>query len=429
MKKILAIIAAGAVLAAAATAEITFSTWLRVQEVVADSDGDEMYTGSVNSWGGARYARLNIAGQDEDGRVGFKMDIYDEDGEISRGDNAYLWVRPIEQIKISAGKWDSSENWLRENLCYGQWNWLRTYNYITDDEGLTFTGAYAGLFHIQIYPIDGLQVYIGIPIPSNDLNQNDEDLYYTNSNATWGNVADGDALKATYISTQVAIAYNISPISSVIKAQWIGHYDDQSTDNDGDFEDGMDYGSIEVAFDFGMVQNLWVTAGFRYNLTDGDLLGSGSATTWMPGYDCETMKITLGLSYSLGDLIGWEQGLTIFASGGVRLYNSWDYGDAEKDPMFSFGVGINLGLVEDLRLEADVRYMSTESGKKEDGSEYDYENDCVSFLVGVVYNIGSNGEIGIGFQGASNGCGFLGSELRYEDKFAWAVPIRLGVWL
>ena len=433
MKKIVAVIAAGAFLAAGAVAEITFGTWLRVQEGLLTSDGDDTYTGSVNSWGGARYARVNIAGQDEDGRVGFKMDIYDEDGTISRGDNAYLWVKPIEQIKVAAGKWASSENWLRGDLCYGQWNWLRSNTWLTGDEGLTFTGANSGTgLHVQIWPMDGLQIYIGVPLPSNALKGTAETEYNGAAGGTYtGRKFDEEndtiyadswntSAKATYISSQVAVAYKIEPIASTLKVQWVGDYEEVVYGKYYEFEDGTGYGSIEVAFDFGLVENLWVTAGFRYRLMDGDL-----QTYW----EKDSMKFALGASYELGNLIGWDPGFKISASGELLMYTGWDdvWGGEEKDPRFCFGVGIDFGIMDGLKLEADVRYIN-ESKSSGDGWEYNGEDDSVSFLIGLLYSVTSNGEIGIGFQGATNGNGLCG-DLKYEDKFAWAIPLRIGVWL
>ena len=422
MKKIVAVIAAGAFLAAGAVAEITFSTWLRVQNALVASDGDDTYAGSENSWGSVRYARVNIAGQDEDGRVGFKMDIYDEAGTISRGDNAYLWVKPIEQIKVAAGKWDSSENWLRGDLCYGSWNWLRPYNYLAEDEGLTFTGANSGTgLHVQIWPMDGLQIYIGIPLDSGAISNGNED---DDSGYWWNGTA-----QATYISSQVAVAYRIEPIASTIKVQYVGNYADESGRG---LDDGTSTGAIEVAFDFGMVENLYVTAGFRYRIMDDDLQAQ---------WGSDTMKIAVGASYELGNVIGWDPGFKISASGGVMMYNGWDddpwnsgYKQQEQDPRFWFGVGLDLGIIEGLKLEADVRYLAESSGKSW-GAERG-EDDSISFLIGLLYSVTSNGEIGIAFQGATNGCGFA-ADANWDrdligpdgDEFSWAIPLRIGVWL
>ena len=419
MKKVLTVLAAAAVLAAGAVAEVTVGTSLSVQNALVASDGDDTYAGTVNSWGGARYAAINIEGTSEDSKAGFKMDIFDENGSIERGDNAYLWVQPIDQIMIVAGQFDSGESGLQGDFCYGSWNWIRPYNWLEDDEGLTFTGALGEGLHVQIWPINGLQIYIGIPLSAGVIsNGKDEE----------------ENVKATYISSQVAVAYTIEPISSTVKVQWVGDYQDGNSDvADGEediYEDGMGYGTVELAFDFGLIPNLFVTAGFRYRVMDGDL---------QTDYEADSIKIALGASYELGNLIGWDAGFTLYASGVAILYTAWDIGDAERDPRWSFGVGADLGIIEGLKVEADFRYLSSVSGKYADGAKYDFKNDVASFLIGAVYSVGSNGEIGIGFQGATNGWGFLNGsingdenltgELQFEDKFAWAIPLRIGMWL
>ena len=432
MKKILAIIAAGAVLAAAATAEVTIGTWLSVQNALIASDGDDIYAGTVNSWGGARYARLNIAGQDEEGRVGFKMDIYDENGEISRGDNAYFWVKPINKVLVAAGQWDPSENGLRGDLCYGSWNWIRPYNWLQGDEGLTFTGAggeegNSGL-HVQIWLFPGFQIYVGIPFDAGAI---------SNGNTDWlGNSFDNDlnnSALATYISSQVAVAWTLGFLNSTAKAQWLGRYANMSEvkyayDDDGvlyspydlALDDGMEYGAVELAFDFGLIPNLYVTAGLRFRVMDSDLQAA---------WEKDTMKYAAGVRLELGNLVGWDEGITLYASAALFTYAGWaNYYDTDEQPRFQGGIGVDFGIIEGLKVEADVRYLGeTKSGSDVLGYESG-DDDSWSFLIGVVYSVGSNGEIGLGFQGATNGMGFLGSELQYEDKFAWVIPFRMGVW-
>ena len=72
------------------------------------------------------------------------------------------------------------------------------------------------------------------------------------------------------------------------------------------------------------------------------------------------------------------------------------------------------------------------------------DEGAISFLVGVNKSVGSNGSIGIGFQGATNNCGLVtndGSGIvggksytagedgnSDNDNFVWAIPVSVSVW-
>ena len=63
----------------------------------------------------------------------------------------------------------------------------------------------------------------------------------------------------------------------------------------------------------------------------------------------------------------------------------------------------------------------------------------VSGVIGATKTIGSNGNIGIGFQGATNGSGFSAfnayknktvdgyTKAGYSDNFAWCVPVMFNL--
>ena len=176
MKKTLIAVAAAAALTTSAFAEITFGAWLRVVAAPVASDGDETVTAMGNSWGyGARVARLNVNAVAEDGNAGFDMGIYNDlnDG-LSTGDQWSIWTKPVEQVKLSFGKFDN--NTLRGDVCYGSWNWLRpTSSWIAEDEGLLMSGNGGKGALIEVTPIEGL--YIQALIPIDTTKQKAEDVY------------------------------------------------------------------------------------------------------------------------------------------------------------------------------------------------------------------------------------------------------------
>ena len=127
------------------------------------------------------------------------------------------------------------------------------------------------------------------------------------------------------------------------------------------------------------------------------------------------MKIALGASYQVMD------GFKISASGQVFLYPDYSDFNRETDPTFDVGAGIAYDIMDGLALNADVRYHS-ETKVEGEGQE----DDGISFLVGVDKTVGSNGSIGLGFQGVTNGQGFINT-LQKDDNFAWAIPVKVQV--
>lgn len=106
------------------------------------------------------------------------------------------------------------------------------------------------------------------------------------------------------------------------------------------------------------------------------------------------------------------------------------------DSLFSVGAGVDFTVMDGLAAVADVRYMSNNYGKKGD-------DGAISFLVGVNKSVSSNGSLGIGFQGATNGCGLvmndgtgiqagksytLGKDGGDGDEFVWAIPVSVSVF-
>ena len=100
--------------------------------------------------------------------------------------------------------------------------------------------------------------------------------------------------------------------------------------------------------------------------------------------------------------------------------------------------------MDGVSLAADVRYMSN---AKAGGNGFGKDGDegAISFLIGVNKSVGSNGSLGVGFQGATNGCGLVtaggdsnglvagynpvpGTVTGDGDEFVWAIPVSVSVW-
>ena len=392
-KTLIAVAAAAALTATSAFAEITFGAWLRTLTAPVASNGEDTVVGTANSWGwGARTARIDINGVSEDGKAGFAMNVFnDMSMDISAGDRAVLWVKPVDMIKISVGKYDSPDNGLRGDFCYGSWNWLRPYNWGFDGEGLTFDGIWRKGMMIEADPIEGLHAFVVIPME--DANA---DSYYKKAEDTYRNV-------------QIGFGYAIDGVGK-LKAQFIGD-DSYTTDAEGDRDETMTTGQIGVAFDLNAVENLYVTVGARFGIADKD---------YRPDYI--KMAFTAGASYQVSDAMKFS------VDGGYIQYQDdcTVRNDEAVDNVFFVGAGVDYTIMDGLNLAADVRYKNIGYGKEGD-------DGAISFLVGVNKSVSSNGSLGVGFQGATNGCGFVQSEgkglvANEADDFVWAIPVSVSVW-
>ena len=444
-KTLIAVAAAAALTATSAFAEITFGAWLRVLASPVAHNGEDAMVGVANSWGwGARTARININGTSEDGKAGFVMGVYNDfESGLGDGDDAYLWVKPVDTVKVSVGKFDSPTNGLRGDFCYGSWNWLRPYNWGFDGEGLTFDGIWRKGMMLEADPIEGLHAFAVIPMSS-----------------TYAKAED------VYKNIQVGFGYAIEGVGK-LKAQYIGDYskkDDKAAaakktwalgnkeDKDGNWvfddtkseapsykqntvkavaanDDVMTTGQIGVAFDLTAVENLYVTVGARFGIADKD---------YRPDY--LKMAFTAGASYQVSEAMKFS-----VDGGYVQYQDDCVARDGEAvDNVFFVGAGVDYAIMDGLSLAADVRYMSNAKAAEKDYDIKAYGKDsdegAISFLVGVNKSVGSNGSLGVGFQGATNGCGFTwgtpgekgdgvgGLKANAADDFVWAIPVSVSVW-
>ena len=431
-KTLIAVAAAAALTATSAFAEITFGAWLRVLASPVASTGKDVIAGVENSWGwGARTARININGTSEDGKAGFVMGVYNDfESGLGQGDDAYLWVKPVDTVKVSVGKFDSPTNGLRGDFCYGSWNWLRPFNWAYDGEGLTFDGIWRNGMMLEADPIEGLHAFAVIPMSSS----------YKSAEETYRNI-------------QVGFGYAIEGVGK-LKAQFIGDYsysqkakktvynvksdienidDEKSVFESKEVDTGKKdkdktTGQIGVAFDITAIENLYVTVGARFGIADKDYRS-----------DYLKMAFTAGASYQVSEQMKFS------VDGGYVQYQDKCVARDGKavDNVFFVGAGVDFAVMDGLNAVADVRYMSN---AKAGGNKFGKDGDegAISFLIGVNKSISSNGSIGIGFQGATNNCGLVtndGSGIvggksytagedgnKDNDNFVWAIPVSVSVF-
>ena len=418
-KTLIAVAAAAALTATSAFAEITFGAWLRSALIPVAYDGEDYLGGLTQSWGGAaRTAVLGVNGVSEDGMAGFTFEIRNQAGEgINMGDRTVTWLKPIEQLKLSVGKFDGGDNGFREGTGFGAWNWVRpsaTTGLFFDGDNSIMDGTGGDGFMAEIFPIEGFKVMVNVPFL-----RSFDDGKLTKANAKAYDI---------YKKTQIGAAYTIDG-TGTLKVLWTGVSEESKIGNSK-----YDYtGKIGVAFDLTAIENLYLAIGAKFDIVDEDYKAntvfdeSGKFKKFddWGGYKNKAY-IALNASYKVSDAI------TFNMNGGVKLFKNSDF-----DPKWGIGAGVDYVIMEGLTLNADVRYIS-ETKYSKNGVKIDGNDDSVSFLIGATKTIGSNGNIGIGFQGATNGSGFSAFEAyknkknvitdsAYSDNFAWCVPVMFNL--
>lgn len=377
MKKIISVLTGLALVAGAAMADgITFRSWGRGLWNVAANSGDDVVTDMHQSWGGAApRTGISVSGSTEN--VGFAVDMFANGANgIDLGDNALIWVKPIEQIKIVAGKKDQNE--LRGDAAFGLWNWDRIGAAgAMGLEGWTFPDVFDGNgVAVIAYPVDGLTVGAGIPLSLE---------------------GTGATLENTYAhGANYAAAYAIDGIGT-IKAAYMTKADGTSRDAK---KDSTSYGVIAAAFDLTMVDGLYATVGAQ-----------------IPTASVNEFDSTIVNAYARYSL----DALAVHLAVGTKL-NTVDNSKTDDSKYdgnlgFAIGAGADYSLDNGIGFFGDVRYangiyMANTSADK---------SDCLTFGLGVEKNF-SNGKIGIAFEGATNG----NRRYTYEDNaFAWEIPVKV----
>ncbi len=399
MKKLIGALALAAIVATSAFAEVSFGAWVCNLPTLIASDGDGIKGGGVsNPWGGWRPARADIRFNSDDGKAGMVLGVYTDfagnnptkgnGGSIGNADNTLMWIKPVDQIRLSIGAMD---NWFgtRSDLCYGSWNWLRPTptGAIRWGEGITFSATtgwdMAGL-GVEIMPVEALKIFAFVPLQKQSVKTLDK---------VFGNGWYG-------------AMYTIDGIGK-IKAQFIADYDE----TDGKKK----LGTIEAAFDLTGIDKLFATVGVDFKVQDSDLYKKGN----------KMFGVTAGASY------GITEAFKVAADFSIAI-------PKDGDMSLGFGVGLDYAVSDALALTADARMFMPNNDI----------DPALSFLVGATYACGSNASLGLGFQavmslgdknvysvdadGTKHGAGLKVVEAAADGasfkKFIFAVPLRFSTW-
>jgi hypothetical protein len=405
MKKLIGTVVVAALLASAAFAEgISFGQWGRglwsIGNAKAESgDKNEVTSWISQSWGGPS-PRLGLAVKGNSENVGFAVDFhvngtneieYATDKKvrpITLGDNAFIWVKPIEMLTISLAASDD-RNVLRSGACFGLYNFARIGAVgATNDDGFIFPGLLNKNVSVVATPIDGLTIGAGF------------DSQFGKPAA----VKDGNRLVDQLGRTLgIAAAYTIGDIGTV-KAGLSTH--GKGANKDGEKKDLI---KIYGAFELTSVENVFVAVG---------------ATIPVGGtysYDSTTGKVgNQAIKINAYGRLSMIENLTINLSASLAI-NAADNkpGDVKKDGAFGFGFGgeVEYALSNGITVFGDVRYAN---GILLDQTSAD-KKDTLTFGAGLWKGF-SNGNFGVAFEATTNGVNAQADI--YDNAMAWQVPVR-----
>ena len=402
MKKIVGTIAAVAVAAGVAFADVGIGSWGRaVWTPVAYDDAD----GKVKSWEGiswgGNFSRVGITVHAESENVGFALDMNADDyGNKGIGvhDIAHFWAKPWSWLEVKIGK--TQDDTGRGNIAYGMFNWKRMGAGWTGED-VTFTrfgdgkGGQAQGAIVKVTPVEGLWA-----IAAFDVQDNGEAV------STFGNHA------------QYGIGYEIAGIGH-IRAQYIGgELKEKLGSNEYDVKDlssgeAVAKDLINAAFDLKAVENLYLTVGayIPLHLNRGNVAITDKIEETIP-----QVKLAVGASYKVA-------AVTFNAFFVGNLPNTIKVGGFEVTKDFNCQVGVGadvdlgngIGLVADVRFSSAVSYSNSSTTLKSSGEE-------VVFLVGASKAL-TNGSIGIGFQGDINTVIADNFKDNSNTRFNWCIPV------
>ncbi|WP_027727916.1 hypothetical protein [Treponema sp. C6A8] len=447
MKKIVGILAAAA-LATSAFAEINVSSWGRTVVIPLNfagenADGDkEVLSGAGANWDDAAGGKMGKDGVSFSGsseNAGMALDIAYAGSSLGVGDNANLWVKPVDMLKLTFGKVDYNNG--RQDFCYGTFDHTWRLQGMAVGEGLSVGGRGVTGFVVNLNPIENL----------------------------WFDYAAGvkadKAYKTLWDGASFGVGYNIPEVAK-IRAVVIGK--DGSYEKDGSYvkqvtKDGKNVGChaiIQAAADITAVENLFITVGASVPTTFGNAYSLNSTTKYETTKykldedkgtivvdkdnssgkvetntaDNEYIKASLGARYTL-DMLTFN---ALFdskigvVSGKAKPNSDGTEGDYENNGfgyLLGFGVDVNftdsLALITDVRFTNDVYQGVVGTKTNNDGSsEAIYNRGKFGAYVGIEQKL-TNGVFGAGVEMGTNKAVIEA----LDNSFTVAIPLMIQVGL
>jgi hypothetical protein len=389
MKKFIAFSIVFTLLSAAVFAEITVTgsaatLFIPIGAVMPDVGDTEIGAGLGRNGAANTEVALNFAGTTESGKAGFQFQwrprltggALDLSG---MGDFAGLWIKPVDWIRIDAGKFANSD--IQGRLGAGAW--FGAYEVPRPGEGEIFNNfsTNAGIMAaLTPSAVNGLGVYVAVK------NITDSAASQKDRNGTWG-VNRGIAY--IYENTQAAVSYAI-PNIGLVRAQYVGAHPAVTTSATAVLPSGLwaiTAPQIQAAFAFTGVPNLTVDVGGKYSLPVTDPKPEeaflGPDETEVPGTFKAPIAVGLGVKYVAGNLTA-----TVIVDG--KFAGSYKLGTADA---------IDLGIELRPWLSVNYKLNDTFTVQGEGGIVYAGDSERDGHVVaagGVRYGFGGYLQANIG---------------------------------
>ena len=384
MKKIVGIIAAAA-LATAAFAEINVSSWNRAVFEPFHYDGDTLRSETGPSWGvgdgGACRSGLSFSASTEN--AGINIDINAEGG-VGTGDNALVWVKPVDMLTIKFGQIDNNFG----RLDHGFGTWDRSRFGFADafyGEGLAEIVRKKGVgANFSLTPVEGLVID-----------------YEANFNQ-WENnvkVSDNHSYDTLWESSSTLIGYkaDFGFIRAIINGEQAAYYSVKDTDT-------KPAASIALAADITAVENLVLKFGVKVPTV------LKSANSRING--------AVAADYNLDALALHANAIL---SVGPKKTN--DDGDYELGNIgAAFGLGVDYAFSDAWKLITDVRFKTWTHENTDDLKDIKLEDPAFGAYIGLQQQL-TNASFDFGVQFGKRA--LKNAAAGKEDEFQFAVPLTI----
>jgi hypothetical protein len=244
MKKLLAFFIISTLICAVVFAEVSVSagagmSFIPIGVLIPPDDGysktdddPKVVTGFGRNGAASAELQVNVEGTTENGKAGFLFQWRPKlqgDGTLSAGeigDNAELWFKPLEMIRIDAGRFVNND--IRGKV--GSGSWFGDYTLLKPGEADIFSGR-DGKFAVMldVKPIPDLTAYAMLnQIVTPDYAQNEHTSEWTKTEGSykkWNGMSWGASKGAEWIwqNIQAGVGYNIGDIA-LVRAQFVGAY-------------------------------------------------------------------------------------------------------------------------------------------------------------------------------------------------------------
>ena len=386
MKKIVGIMAAAA-LASSAFAEINIGSWNRGVFAPVAYDGDTVRSAEGPSWdvgsnGGVRTG-LGFSASSEN--AGMVFDIHGNPGaEVAMGDNAYIWVKPVDMLTVKFGKMDN--NWGRLEHCFGIWDYYRVnggdgVKNLTRGEGIGGVKRQNGRgAEITLQPVEGLVIDYEANFGYDD--NHAYDVLWEASSTMIGYQADFGFIRAI-INGQQAKKAKTSDSDTKVNA------------------------IIGVGADITAVENLTLKVG-------------ASLPTILTAED-SAIRAAVGADYALDALTLHGQVNLDVLPNKLKSDGAYELGAMG----LNIGAGVDYAFSDAWKLVTDVRFQTWSGDPKTeaDGSDVKikYEDSAFAAYAGLQQSL-SNASFAFGVQVSKHG---LPTATGKADEVTFAVPLTI----